>query len=378
MRLASLLALSAALLLVGGCGLVLDTAPADPRPDSGPAPGCTDDAQCDDGNVCNGIEACAQGRCVRAGGLDCDDGLACTADACDATKQACVHLVSPGFCPLGTVCQPNASPATVPSGCVPAVPCTGSAQCDDGNPCNGVETCLGNVCQPGTAVVCPSTGCLSGVCRPADGSCTQVPHDSNCEDGLTCTVGTCDPNGHCTQTPVDAVCTDAYGCTKDFCTGLRVNATDTTGCIHFPNDDFCANGTDPVCVKRVCAPAGTLPGSDTGCALEPIDGACGDGERCNFEKDGCEALPAGCDGCDDGNPCNGTESCAAISPSGPTGICHVVPNPACDPIDPSVAPCRERYCSFASGDPVCAVRIPPVDMCWDPSKMPIPAVVAYP
>ena len=61
MRLASLLALSAALLLVGGCGLVLDTAPADPRPDSGPAPGCTDDAQCDDGNVCNGIEACAQG-----------------------------------------------------------------------------------------------------------------------------------------------------------------------------------------------------------------------------------------------------------------------------------------------------------------------------
>jgi len=47
--------------------------------------GCTGDAECDDGDVCNGAETCnmGTGTCEAGTPLDCDDGDLCTVDSCD-------------------------------------------------------------------------------------------------------------------------------------------------------------------------------------------------------------------------------------------------------------------------------------------------------
>jgi hypothetical protein len=49
-----------------------------------------DGTSCSDGNACNGAEACLAGACAAGVPLACDDGIACTVDACDPVK-GCVH-----------------------------------------------------------------------------------------------------------------------------------------------------------------------------------------------------------------------------------------------------------------------------------------------
>lgn len=51
---------------------------------------CNSDAECDDGNVCNGVEQCAESFCFPGTPLTCDDGDSCTDDRCDP-GQGCVH-----------------------------------------------------------------------------------------------------------------------------------------------------------------------------------------------------------------------------------------------------------------------------------------------
>jgi hypothetical protein len=59
--------------------------------------GCDSDADCDDGNACT-TEACVQGTCERATKVnccntaaDCDDGNVCTRDACSGPGGFCTH-----------------------------------------------------------------------------------------------------------------------------------------------------------------------------------------------------------------------------------------------------------------------------------------------
>ena len=75
--------------------------------------------------------------------LSCDDGNACTVDACDPVL-----------------------------GCGHAAGNEGGA-CDDGDPCTGGDTCAAGVCD----------GTVNGLC------CSQ---DADCDDGNPCTANTCD------------------------------------------------------------------------------------------------------------------------------------------------------------------------------------------
>ncbi|MBX3245680.1 MAG: putative metal-binding motif-containing protein [Myxococcales bacterium] len=110
-----------------------------PGADGGPAPDAgsgTDDAgvdafvaeceadfECDDGDVCNGVERCDAGRCVAGAPLVCDDGDNCTVDSCDpevGCRNVLIDEDRDGFAPahLGTC-------ATRPGA---------SRDCDDTNP----------------------------------------------------------------------------------------------------------------------------------------------------------------------------------------------------------------------------------------------------
>jgi subtilisin-like proprotein convertase family protein len=128
---------------------------------------CQVDADCNDGNVCNGLETCdaGSGNCIPGTPVTCNDGDPCTVDQCDPPTGTCNF---------------------------PPVVCT------DGNACNGLETCdPGNgACLPGTPVTCDdSDPCTLNVCDTSTGSCS-FPADA-CSDGDPCTIDSCDPVNGC-------------------------------------------------------------------------------------------------------------------------------------------------------------------------------------
>ena len=66
--------------------------------DSGPpppvdtaVPECLADQDCNDRMFCNGAEACVDGQCMMGDPVDCDDGDACTVDACSDALGECVY-----------------------------------------------------------------------------------------------------------------------------------------------------------------------------------------------------------------------------------------------------------------------------------------------
>ncbi|HSW45084.1 MAG TPA: endonuclease/exonuclease/phosphatase family protein, partial [Phycisphaerae bacterium] len=130
---------------------------------------------------------------------------------------------------------------------VAAPECTTNGECDDGLFCNGQETCnIQNQCQPGTPPVL--------------------------DDGVTCTVDTCDEAG-------DVI-------------------------VHTPDDAFCQNGLfcdgAETCNAFLGCRSGTPPDLDDGidCTVDTCDES---GDRIVHSPDNAY--------CDDGNPCNGSEIC---------------------------------------------------------------------
>ncbi|MFQ5422479.1 MAG: dockerin type I domain-containing protein [Phycisphaerae bacterium] len=112
--------------------------------------------------------------------------------------------------------------------------CFSDADCDDGLICNGIETCVGGVCQPGTPPDCSDgVPCTIDLCNEATGLCDHVPDDAACDNGVFCDgIETCDPLSGCQPgTPVD--CDDGLACTTDSCNeGARA-------CDHIPNAPGC-------------------------------------------------------------------------------------------------------------------------------------------
>ncbi len=72
--------------------------------------GCSTNADCADGNVCNGIESCDGTECFPGTPLECDDEESCTVDTCNSgsgcvnTWPACSNIQD--FC-CGPACTPS-------------------------------------------------------------------------------------------------------------------------------------------------------------------------------------------------------------------------------------------------------------------------------
>jgi hypothetical protein len=147
--------------------------------------GCNSNGECDDGDVCNGLETCVASQCVAGTPLDCDDGNPCTTDTCDPIL-GCQHA--------------NTADGT---------------SCADTDLCDGAETCQSGVCTEGAPLVCDDgNACTDDTCVPATG-CLYTNNTSVCDDGVACTG-----NDVCTDGTCSGVDTCANGMTCNHATGV--------------------------------------------------------------------------------------------------------------------------------------------------------------
>lgn len=71
----------------------------------------------------------------------------------------------------------------IPTNPVPKQICTTNTDCDDGNACNGIETCDSGKCVAGTPMDCEDGDiCTTNYCDFVTGTCKIVP-ESPCTDG---------------------------------------------------------------------------------------------------------------------------------------------------------------------------------------------------
>ncbi|HRY95894.1 MAG TPA: M64 family metallopeptidase [Myxococcota bacterium] len=164
--------------IAGVCATAGEAEPGNPcrtcQPGLDPLAWSPDDtAGCDDARPCTTSDHCQAGACVGqlspgccTVAADCDDGLACTQDACDAGQSACSSSLSAGACLVDGVCA-LAGEASPGNACLTCQPGTAprawtsaeGAACDDGDPCTAGGACLAGACAPGERLCDPSCPC---------------------------------------------------------------------------------------------------------------------------------------------------------------------------------------------------------------------------
>lgn len=244
------------------------------------------------------------------------------------------------------------SPTTVELALDEEQPCNVSScnpqTCDDQNACNGVETCNGSACDPGTPpVVDDGNACTVDVCSPGTGvshtpinvddgdactvdSCnalTGVSHTPvNTDDGDACTVDSCNALTGVSHTPVSV--DDADACTVDSCNAI-------TGVSHTPvNVDDADACTVDACNSQTGVTHTAIPIDDLNeCTADACNALTGvshvpipQGALCGVAQDACSGAFA-CDGagsCVQGPPpvTDDQNECTADSCNPITGVSH--------------------------------------------------------
>ncbi|MGE4650026.1 MAG: hypothetical protein AAEJ53_03980, partial [Myxococcota bacterium] len=229
--------------------------------------GCVNDVDCDDEIFCNGAEFCdAQNDCQDGTPPVTDDGVGCTDDSCDEVTDAIVHAAN-------------------------------DASCDNGQFCDGSETCHATLdCQPGTAVtIDDGVGCTDDSCDEVNDVVLHAANDASCVDVLFCNgAETCDVSLDC-QPGTPPTTSDGVGCTDDSCDEVNdvvVNAINHASC----DDTLFCNGVE-TCDASLDCQAGTSVAIDDSvtCTLDACDetlnsvnhvpdaGLCDDGDACTAE-----------------------------------------------------------------------------------------------
>ena len=256
-------------------------------------PDCDDDSDCVDGFSCLVNGTC--GWCQDTS--DCpDDGLNCNGgSSCDDTSGQCVPFAI--GCPPTYVCaEPDGAcvcpPATNDTGaaCLPIL-CATDLQCDDGDRCNGTETCDqgGGTCVAGDDTMV----CTAGACNPETGSC-------ECNAGLTGCNAFCigGPPG---PTSCSLQCVDT-GIDPANCGGCAIDVDDGAACTM----DACANGHP---VHTSTCPDGQV--------CDVTAGACGPECATDLDCSGtevCDAVTGTCGPeCETDLDCAGTEVCSPVT-----------------------------------------------------------------
>jgi hypothetical protein len=244
---------------------------------------------------------------------DCDDGVACTDDSCDA-GSGCIYTTNDANCPSDAwvdngstrwvetgdctekeqKAQEYRDYSCTASGCEYTI--TDSRWVDTGTTGNLPD---GTTCTP-DELECSDDYCLSGNCyhNTSECSCTQ---DSDCNDGIDCTIDSCIDNvcnydygscdcigsGDCPTLPCQSVSCDLYQCNY---TPLA-DGTDCNDSLWCTVNDTCTGGS---------------------CSGEPRN--CSDGNLCTDDScseslDSC-VHTANTAPCDDGDNCTQGDTCS--------------------------------------------------------------------
>ncbi len=219
---------------------------------------------------------------------DCDDGNACSDQACVNAKCSYIFLLN--CCDNKYDCSPSESclnPNTTKSKCSN---CSDDSQCTDDNLC--------------TTDKCDLSG-PKGLCTfiKTDPECCSDPADK-CDDSKPCTIDGCScvapgcggVTGTCSHTiAIDTCCSDS-DCPIDPPDVCRVSACVNAGC-HFGLDNFkpdcCSSGTNTDCDDK------------NDCTIDKCDGDKGGWIQCTHTPD--PAKPGCCQPgvtqCNDSNVC---------------------------------------------------------------------------
>ncbi|MGB2986603.1 MAG: PKD domain-containing protein [Phycisphaerae bacterium] len=239
---------------------------------------------------------------VVAVAYECEDDAVCDdGEFCNGAETCVDHWCVDGTAPCGPdqVCDEESDQC---------VDCLEDAHCDDDLFCNGEETCVDHWCVDGTAPCDPDQ-----VCDEESGECVDCLKDAHCDDDLFCNgaemcvdrlcmVGTipctggelCDEdNDRCVECLTDEDCAGDLVCTDGMCVEQLVCETDADcdDWLYCNGEETCANGN---------CHAGTPVDCDDG-----VD--CTD-DSCNEMADSCDNVPDD-DYCDDALFCNGAEAC---------------------------------------------------------------------
>ncbi|MFO0748401.1 MAG: DUF4215 domain-containing protein [Myxococcota bacterium] len=175
-----------------------------------------DDSYCDNGLFCDGAEFCHPlDDCQEGEPPRVNDGVGCTLDSCSEVQKAVTHTPSAALCDDDLYCN-GVETCDPIAGCKAGAPvviddgigCTvdacddagrrvthtpDHASCDDGDACNGVESCLPTLdCQSGApaaaGTVCPGEPrsiCLAGTCGVSicGDHYVDAGRNEQCDDG---------------------------------------------------------------------------------------------------------------------------------------------------------------------------------------------------
>ncbi len=221
----------------------------------------------------------------------CDDGNSVNGDGCE------------NDCTL--TCKPGAD---------------GDRKCNDGDACNGVETCgADNKCArttpPADGTSCGDAKfCKGGLCIGITCGDSVVSAGEECDDGNAVTGDGCD-NCKFSCLSTDAARNCGGG---DPCAGTSTCDDATHKCsARTPLADGATCGTDKVCKAGVCGAGACGDGVVTGTEQCDFGAANGAGTGCEIDcKFSCSTTA---DTCSDANACNGVESCKPVTVSGKTG-----------------------------------------------------------
>jgi hypothetical protein len=257
--------------------------------------GCQSDAECDNGQFCDGSETCDPVNDCQAGTPpSVDDGVGCTDDSCDEVNDVIVNAPNDANCDNGQFCD-------------------GSETCDPVNDCQaGTDPCPGQTCDESQDICTPpsETNCFDGIDNDGDGQtdCTDTDcdgfTDGACSTGNVCTTGTITCQGGvevcvAVNVPAGTACDD----------GLFCNERETCDA-----NGVCQGGTPVDCSDGVNCTVDSCNEDTDSCDNEPDNGLCDDGQFCNGWEtcDPVNDCQVGIDPCLVGEICDeGVDICVA-------------------------------------------------------------------